>query len=216
MSNSPTFSLPSIFNTIWTSRWAKPVIFGLCLLPLVVLLYWWQTENLGLNRVETVARFTGDWTLRMLVLSLCITPLRRLPGQASLIRFRRMIGLFAFFYGLLHMLHYYAIDVQWDWQIIREDLATRRFFIAGMVSFALLTILAATSFNGAIRRMGGKNWQRLHRLTYIAAIAGVVHFYWQGKAAIWTPVYWCAAVAFLLLLRVWFAMEKSRKKRLDN
>ncbi|MBL8237637.1 MAG: sulfoxide reductase heme-binding subunit YedZ [Bryobacterales bacterium] len=189
-------------NRIWNSRFAKPAVFSLCLLPLLVLAWRWQANELGINRIETVARFSGNWTLRLLLASLCITPLRRLPGQSGLIRFRRMTGLFAFFYAALHALHYYAIDVQWNAEIIWEDLRIRRFFIAGMLSLLLMVPLAATSFQAAIRWMGGKRWQLLHRLAYLSAVAGVVHFFWQGKAALWTPIYYGIFLGALLLYRV--------------
>jgi sulfoxide reductase heme-binding subunit YedZ len=186
---------------------AKPTVFLLCLAPLAILAWRWYGNDLGINRLETVARFTGNWTLRFLLLSLCITPLRRLPGQSGLVRFRRMIGLFAFFYACLHALHYYALDVQWNWEIIWEDLTIRRFFIAGMLGLALMAPLAATSFNGAIRWMGGKRWQLLHRLAYVAAFAGVAHFFWQGKAALWTPIYYGMFLGVLLLYRVVYSLR---------
>jgi sulfoxide reductase heme-binding subunit YedZ len=191
-------------NRIWNSRYTKPAVFFLCLVPLAMLAWRWQGNELGINRLETVARYTGNWTLRFLLLSLCITPLRRLPGQSGLIRYRRMLGLFAFFYGMLHGLHYFGLDVQWNLEIIREDLTTRRFFIAGMVSLGLMIPLAATSFQAAIRWLGGKRWQLLHRLAYVAAMAGVVHFFWQGKAALWTPVYYGMFLGVLMAYRVWY------------
>lgn len=198
-------------NRIWTSRYTKVIVFTLCLLPLADLLWRWQTNSLGINRIETVARYTGNWTLRFLLLSLCITPLRRLPGQSGLIRFRRMLGLFAFFYGTLHGLHYFAVDVQWNMEIIREDLTMRRFFIAGMISLGLMVPLAMTSFNASIRWLGGKRWRRLHRLSYVSAIAGVVHFFWQGKAALWTPIYYGIFLGVLLGYRVvyWWYKRKT-------
>ncbi|MFN0105060.1 MAG: sulfite oxidase heme-binding subunit YedZ [Bryobacteraceae bacterium] len=198
-------------NRFWNSRFAKPPIFLLCLIPLAILAWRWQNNDLGINRLETVARYTGNWTLRFLLLSLCITPLRRIPGQSGLIRFRRMIGLFAFFYGTLHALHYFALDVQWNMEIIKEDLTLRRFFIAGMLGLALMVPLAATSFQAAIRWMGGKRWQLLHRLAYVSATAGVVHFFWQGKAALWTPIYYGLFLGVLLLYRIWFWAFKQRK-----
>lgn len=203
-------------NRIWNSRFAKPAVFLLCLLPLLTLAWRWQNNELGINRIETVARFTGNWTLRFLLLSLCITPLRRLAGQSGLLRFRRMIGLFAFFYGCLHGMHYFALDVQWNLDIIREDLTTRRFFIAGMLALALMAPLAVTSFNAAIRLLGGKRWQLLHRLAYVSAAAGVVHFFWQGKAALWTPIYYGMFLGMLLLYRAgyWFKQRVDRSRAL--
>jgi methionine sulfoxide reductase heme-binding subunit len=195
-------------NRIWNARWAKPLVFLLCLAPLVWLAWRWHTNDLGINRIETVARYTGNWTLRFLLASLCITPLRRLPGQSGLIRFRKMLGLFAFFYGCLHAWHYFGVDVQWNMEIIREDLTSRRFFIAGMASLALMAPLAATSFQAAIRWMGGRKWQLLHRLAYVAAAAGVVHFFWQGKAALWTPIYYGVFLGVLLAYRAGYWLVK--------
>ena len=195
-------------NKIWTSRFAKPAVFLLCLLPLLWLAWRWFNNDLGINRLETVARYTGNWTLRILLASLSITPLRRIRGLEGLLRFRRMIGLFAFFYGCLHASHYFGVDVQWNTEIIWEDITIRRFFIAGMLSLALMAPLAATSSNAAIRWMGAKRWQRLHRLAYISAIAGVVHFFWQGKAALWTPIYYGIFLGFLLLFRLGYWIAK--------
>lgn len=206
-------------NRIWTHKWSKTVVFALCLVPLVWLGWRWQNNELGINRIETVARYTGDWTLRFLVGVLCITPLRRLPGQSSLIRFRRMLGLFTFFYGCLHAWHYFEVDAQWNKDILWEDLTTRKFFLAGLLGLVVMVPLAATSWAGAIRRLGGRRWQLVHRLVYVAAIAGVVHYYWQGKAALWEPVYWGVGVGVLLAYRTghWiFEGIRRRKKILDT
>ena len=204
-------------NQIWNHRWAKSALFVLCLLPLLGLAWRWEHNQLGINRIETVARFTGDWTLRFLVGALCITPLRRLPGQSGLIRFRRMVGLFAFFYGFLHALHYYSIDAQWNHEIVWADVTTRRFFITGLISLGLLVPLAATSSQAAIKKLGGRRWQQLHRLVYLAAIAGVVHFFWQGKAALWEPIYWGIGVGVLLAYRLgnWGFDTWRRRKKLS-
>lgn len=188
-------------------RAVKPLLFLLCLIPFALLVYRWETNQLGINRAETVARFTGDWTLRMLLFSLTITPLRRITGWNDLIRFRRMLGLFAFFYGSLHLLHYLSIDKAWFWPEIWEDLRIRRFFIMGWTAYLSMVPLALTSTTAAIRALG-KRWQLLHRLAYLSAIAGVVHFYWQGKAALWDPILYGIAVFILLILRVWFARKK--------
>ena len=197
-------------NRIWNSRFAKPIVFLLCLLPLANLAWRWYGNDLGINRIETVARYSGNWTLRFLLLSLCITPLRRLPGLTGLLRFRRMIGLFAFFYATLHALHYFGVDVQWNMEIIWEDLTTRRFFIAGILAWALMVPLAATSFNAAIRWIGGKRWQLLHRLAYVSAMAGVVHYFWQGKAALWPPIYYGLFLGTLLLYRIGYWMTHRK------
>lgn len=201
-------------NRIWNSRLAKPIVFLLCLLPLANLAWRWLDNDLGINRLETVARYSGNWTLRLLLLSLCITPLRRFPGQSGLIRFRRMIGLFAFTYASLHALHYFGLDVQWNMEIIWEDLTTRRFFIAGILAWALMVPLALTSFNAAIRWIGGKRWQLLHRLAYFSAMAGVVHYFWQGKAALWPPIYYGFFLGCLLLYRAWYWVAHRKARRI--
>ncbi len=187
-------------------RAVKPLLFLLCLVPLALLVYRWETNQLGFNRAETVARFTGDWTLRMLLFSLTITPLRRITGWNDLIRFRRMLGLFAFFYGTLHLFHYLWMDKAWFWPEIWDDLKVRRFFSMGWTAWFLMLPLAATSTMAAIRALG-KRWQLLHRLAYGSAIAGVVHFYWQGKAALWDPILYGMVVFVLLALRLWFARK---------
>ncbi len=195
---------------MWKTRWPNRIVFVLCLLPLVWLSWRWYRHDLGVNQIETVARFTGRWTLRLLLVTLAITPLRRLPGLNNVIRFRRMLGLFTFFYGCLHGLHYFALDAQWNWTVIREDLTFRRFFIAGFVALVLMAPLAATSFNAAIRWMGGKRWQALHRLVYLSAMIGLVHYVWQFKAITPTPIVYGLILALLLLYRVVAAIGKRR------
>ena len=179
-------------------------LFAICLLPLVYLAWLWYANKLGINQIERVARFTGDWTLRFLLITLSITPLRRIKKLAPLGKFRRMLGLFTFFYGCLHMFHYFGIDAQWNWQVIREDLTIRRFFVVGFVALMLMVPLAATSFNLAIRYMGLERWQLLHRLVYLSAILGVIHFALQGKTLTQTPLIYGGILAVLLLARVVF------------
>ncbi|MDX2178083.1 MAG: protein-methionine-sulfoxide reductase heme-binding subunit MsrQ [Bryobacteraceae bacterium] len=194
-------------------RRLKPLVFVLCLAPLAWLAWRWSNNQLGFNRLETVARFTGDWTLRFLLASLAISPLRRLvPALNDLISYRRMLGLFAFAYGTLHFLHYLALDKLWEWNEIKTDFLLRRFFIAGLIAWALMIPLAATSFNRAIRWMGAKRWQLLHRLAYVAAIAGVVHFYWQGKSFVIDPVIYAIVLTALLGYRA-FVWARKRVMR---
>jgi sulfoxide reductase heme-binding subunit YedZ len=200
-------------KSLWSSPWLTRLVFLLCLAPLASLAWRWWTDDLGINRLEFVARYTGSWTLNFLLASLAITPLRRIPGLNPLIRFRRMLGLFAFSYGMLHALHYFALDAQWNWSVIREDLTIRRFFVAGMVALSLMAPLAATSFDKAIRWMGGKNWQRLHRLVYLSAVAAVIHYLWQGKVATDTPQMYAAILGVLLLFRIAFAVSKRIRSR---
>ncbi len=207
----PRAPQPSMKKNLWASPWLWWLVFLACLAPLAWLAWRWSHNDLGINRIEFVARYTGRWTLRILLASLAITPLRRLPGLSPLIRFRRMIGLFAFFYGSLHALHYFGIDVQWNWQTITEDLTYRRFFIAGALALGLMIPLAATSFDQSIRWLGGKRWQRLHRLVYISAMAAVVHFWWQGKVGTQTPQLYAAILIALLAIRVVFSISKRMR-----
>lgn len=188
--------------SVWKSPWLTRLVFVACLAPLAWLAWKWRHHQLGINAIEFVARYTGRWTLRLLIATLAITPLRRIPGLSPLIRLRRMLGLFTFFYGSLHGLHYFAIDAQWNWQVITEDLTIRRFFIAGAAALALMAPLALTSSDAAIRKLGGKRWQRLHRLIYLSAIAAIIHYIWQGKSASLTPLIYAAIVALLLALRL--------------
>jgi sulfoxide reductase heme-binding subunit YedZ len=169
------------------------------------------------NRTEFVARYTGGWTIRLLLSTLAITPLRKIPGLHPLIQFRRMLGLWTFFYGCMHGLHYFWIDAQWDWQVLAEDLTFRRFFIAGALALLLMMPLAITSTNAAIRRMGGKNWQRLHRLIYVSALAAAIHYIWQWKAVTLYQMWYPGILVVLLGARVVFFVKKqwdqSRRRR---
>lgn len=200
---------------MWKSPWSSRVLFLTCLLPLFWLTWKWYHNELGINSIEFVQRYTGKWALRLLLITLAITPLRRIPGLNPLIRFRRMLGLFTFFYGSLHALHYFAVDVQWNWQVIVEDLTFRRFFIAGAISLALMLPLALTSFNAAIRWMGGRRWQLLHRLIYLSAVAAIVHYAWQGKSLTLPPLIYAGILAVLLIARgvLSFSRWRSAAKR---
>lgn len=196
---------------MWKNPWLSRLLFLACLSPLFWLGWKWFHNELGINSIEFVARYTGRWTLRLLLITLAITPLRRIPGLNPLIRFRRMLGLFTFFYGSLHAFHYFAVDVQWNWLVIVEDLTFRRFFIAGGISLALMAPLALTSSNAAIRWMGGRRWQRLHRLIYLSAVAGIVHNVWQGKSLTLPPLIYAGILAILLFVRVLIFLSRLRK-----
>ena len=193
---------------MWKNPWVKRTALLLCLVPFLVLVWRWTHHQLGINTVETVARYTGDWTIRFMLLTLAVTPLRRLPGLNPLIGYRKMLGLYTFFYACVHALHYWAIDIQWNMQILAEDLTIRRFFIAGMIALVLMIPLAVTSTNAMIRRLGGKRWAALHRLVYVSAIAGVVHYLWQGKTATVDPLLYAALLAVLLGVRIVFRLRK--------
>src|SRR6266704_1011861 len=176
----------------------KVPVFVLCLCPLF-LLGWRALHNgLGANPIEYITHFTGDWTLQFLVITLAITPLRKLLGLPDLIRFRRMLGLFAFFYGSLHFLTYIWLDKFFDLSEIGKDVVKRPFITAGFLAFVSIVPLAITSTKGWIRRLGGARWQMLHRLVYVSAVAGVVHYYWLVKSDITWPVFYGAIVTLLL------------------
>jgi sulfoxide reductase heme-binding subunit YedZ len=193
-------------------RWTKVLAFIACLTPL----FWvgWRAyqQDLTANPIEYITHFTGDWTLRFLVFTLAVTPLRKLLGLPDLIRFRRMIGLYAFFYGTLHFVTYIWLDKFFDLPEMWKDVVKRPYITAGFTGFLLMLPLAVTSTTGWIRRMGGKRWQALHRLVYFSAIAGVVHYYWLVKSDIRLPVMYAAFVGVLLGYRaiVWTINRRPR------
>lgn len=192
--------------SILANKWTKVPVFLLCLVPLGILIWRALTADLGANPVEFIQHATGDWTLRFLIFTLCITPLRKLLKLPDLIRFRRMLGLFAFLYACLHFLTYLGPDQSFDLAAIWKDIAKRPFITVGFTAFVLLIPLAITSTAGWIRRLGGRRWQMLHRLIYISAVCGVIHYYWLVKSAVLRPLTYAAIVAVLLLWRLgdWF------------
>ncbi len=194
---------------------AKPVVFVLCLLPFAWLFYGAFTNNLGANPAEYLIRATGDWTLRFLCIVLAVTPLRVLSSTPQLARFRRMLGLFVYFYGVLHLLSYSWFDMGFDVPDIANDIAKRPFILVGFSAFVLLTPLAATSFNRAIKALGGKRWQMLHKLVYLIAGLGLLHFFWMraGKND-FTEVFVYAAIIAVLL--GWRVVQFLKKKRLQR
>jgi sulfoxide reductase heme-binding subunit YedZ len=175
-------------------------------------------HGLGANPIEVITHSTGDWTLRFLLITLSVTPLRRLIEQAWLIRFRRMFGLFAFFYASLHFLTYLWLDKFFDMHDILADVVKRKFITVGFTGFVLLIPLAITSTAGWIRRLGGKRWQTLHRLIYVSAIAGVIHYLWLVKADRTRPLEYCFCL-FLLLgyrLAVWLGPRSGQSSGFMN
>jgi len=191
-------------------RWGKPLVFLLCLLPLALLAGRIAAGRLGANPVEEVLHFTGDWALRLLLVTLAVTPLRRLTGLGWLLRFRRMLGLFAFFYALLHFTVYLVLDRTLDWGEIVADLSKRPYIMVGFAAFVLLVPLAVTSTRGWVRRLG-RRWQVLHRSVYLIAILGVLHFLWLVKADLREPLIYAGVLAVLLAFRVpWSRVGGSR------
>ena len=183
---------------------AKTFIWVACLTPLLRLGWKGLTGGLGANPIEFITLSTGTWTLVFLLATLAITPLRRLSGQSWLIRFRRLVGLFSFFHGVLHFITYVWLDKFFDVQDMIKDVAKRPFITAGFLAFLLLVPLAATSTAGAIRWMGGRRWQLLHRLIYVSGVSAVVHFWWKVKADVRKPAIYAAVLGILLGLRLVF------------
>lgn len=184
-------------------RLLKPLVFAACLIPAGLLVFQGFTHGLGANPIERITRATGDWTLRFLLITLAITPARQLLKRPELIRFRRMLGLFAFFYGCLHFLTYVWLDQFFVWESIMRDVRKRPFVTAGFTGFVMMLPLALTSTAGWIRRLGGKQWRMLHRLIYVSATAGVVHFWWLVKSDIREPLAYGVVLLGLLGYRMW-------------
>ena len=193
-----------------TSKWSKAVVFLACLSPLAFLVSRALHGRLNANPVEFVQHFTGDWTLRFLLITLSITPLRKLLQLPDLIRFRRMFGLFAFTYVCLHFLTYLWPDQNFDFGGMMKDVAKRPFITVGFLGFVLLLPMALTSTRGWIRRLGGKRWQALHRLIYVIALCGVIHYYWLVKSDHRLPLLYGAILGVLLLFRLVSSVLKPR------
>ena len=188
---------------VWKQPMLKVGVFGACLIPLAILAGQALTHNLGANPIDEITDRTGIWTLRLLLITLAVTPARRLTGWNRLIQLRRMLGLFAFFYGSLHFVTYIWLDQFFVIEDIIADVMERPFITVGFASFALLIPLAVTSTTAMIKRLGGKWWQRLHRLVYAIAIGGVVHYLWLVKADIQQPLLYGGILGVLLVYRLW-------------
>ncbi len=183
-------------------KWIKVPVFLVCLVPLGDLVIRQMKQDLGANPVEYITHSTGVWALRFLAITLAITPLRKILGWPDLIRYRRMMGLFAFFYAYMHLMTYLWLDKGFDFGDMLKDVLKRPFITAGMTAFLLMLPLALTSTAGWIRRLGGARWQLLHRLVYGSAIAGVVHYYWLVKSDVRNPLSYAAIFAILLAARL--------------
>ena len=196
---------------MWVRR-VKPWVFAACLIPLGLVVWRAVTGDLTANPIEYITHRTGDWALRFLLIALAVTPVRLVAGWAAIASFRRMLGLFAFFYAALHFSTYLVLDFFFDFGLIFTDIAERRYVTAGFTGFVLLIPLAVTSTKGMIRRLGGARWRRLHRLGYVAAVAGVVHYQWLVKLDIRPPLMYAAILALLLGIRVWFRFGGRRSR----
>jgi len=197
------------FNRWWIF---KPAVFVVCLVPMAWLVWDIFAGNLSANPIEDIRNRTGIWTLRFLMITLSVTPLRRIIGWSSLIRFRRMLGLFAFFYAFVHFITYIWLDQAFAWdEIVKDMISKRPFILSGVASFVLLIPLAITSTKKWIGRLGGKRWQMIHRLIYLSAGLGVLHYYWRVKLDIARPLAYGAVLAVLLGLRLTVAAVYDRR-----
>jgi len=192
-------------NTLLLHRAAKPLLFAAALLPLAALLYGAVADTLGANPAEALIRSTGKWTLRFLCLTLAVTPLRQWTGWHALARLRRLLGLFTFSYGVLHFLCFAWLDMGFALDAIARDIAKRPFILVGTAALLLMLPLAATSFNRAIKALGAKRWQQLHRLVYATAGLAILHFFWMraGKNDFAEPAVYAGVLSVLLSWRLW-------------
>ena len=204
-------------NRFLSSKWTKLGLFLLSLVPLGILLWLvWQaystgnpTEYVSANPIEYITHYTGDWTIRFICCTLCITPLRMLLNQPKITGFRRMLGLFAFFYGCLHLSAWIFLDPRQNTiAAIWEDIVKRRYITVGMLAFIAMVPLAITSTAGWVRRLTFKRWKQLHRLIYLTAVAAVIHYYWLVKSDVRLPLMYAAIVAILLVYRIVVWMRK--------
>lgn len=202
----------STVNKLLLHPAAKPIVFLACLAPFAWLVYGAFTDGLGANPAEYLIRAAGDWTLRFLCIVLAVTPLRVMFKLNGLARYRRMLGLFAYFYVVIHLLSYGWFDMGFEIGEIAKDIAKRPFILVGFAAFVLLTPLAATSFNRAIKALGAKRWQRLHKLVYLIAGLGLLHFFWMraGKNNFAEVFVYAGIVAVLLAWRVWHFLRQKK------
>jgi len=198
-----------VWKQFFFHPWTKRGLFAVCLIPAALLTWRAFNGRLGANPVEFIEHATGDWAIRFLLITLAVTPLRKIISQPQLARFRKMLGLFAFFYTFVHLMMYLIFDQMFDLEAIFHDVAKRLYIMAGMAGFLMMLPLAITSTAAMVRRMGPKNWQRLHRLVYFSTLAGIVHYYWLVKSDIREPAMYAAIllVEMLYRLRMWTAKK---------
>ena len=200
-------------SKILSSKWTKVGVFLLSLVPMGWLVWLGLRQDLSANPIEFITHYTGDWCIRFLMVALAITPLRLLLNQPLLTKYRRMLGLFAFFYGLVHFLVWFGIDREFDFSGMFEDVMKRKFVTVGMLSLLVMLALAITSTAGWVKRLGWKRWQNLHKLVYLAGIAAVVHYYWLVKSDIRAPLRYAGIFAVLMAYRAISAARKSTRLR---
>jgi sulfoxide reductase heme-binding subunit YedZ len=207
-----------VIGQILASGWTKAALFLICLTPFLLLAWPFyklltsgNAPALGANPVEYITHYTGDWTIRFLLITLCVTPLRKIFNQPRLARYRRMLGLFAFFYVCLHFMTWFILDKSFSFSDMWADILKRRFITVGMLGFAMLIPLAVTSTAGWVRRLGFPEWQRLHRLIYFAALAGVIHYYWLVKSDVRLPLMYGGMLTVLMLYRFYMWKQAPAK-----
>ena len=193
--------------------WLKAVVWVCCLLPLLVLAYYATTDGLGANPISFVTNWLGQWTFRLLLVTLALTPLRIVFGIGWPLRLRRLLGLFAFFYASLHFLVWILIDHYFNWDQMLADLVKRRYITVGMLALLLLVPLAATSTSGMVRRLGGTVWRRIHRMVYLVGVLAALHFLWLAKQGRTAPYVYAAILALLLGIRLWGTLRLARRPR---
>jgi sulfoxide reductase heme-binding subunit YedZ len=191
-----------VWKKILFNPWTKRALFVVCLIPAALLILRGFEGHLTANPVEFIEHSTGDWAIRFLLITLCVTPLRKIFNQPLLTRFRRMLGLFSFFYVVVHLMMYLTFDQMFDVRAIFADVAKRLYIMAGTAGLLMLIPLAVTSTAAMVRRMGPKNWQRLHRLIYFATLAGIIHYYWLVKSDVREPLMYGGMLAVLMAFRV--------------
>ncbi len=199
-------------NSFLTSKWTKVVLFLVCLIPAGMLIRDFFTGGLGGNPTQFLEHATGDWTLRFLAITLSISPLRKILHIPQLIRFRRMLGLFAFFYVCCHFCIYLGLDQVLDFRGVWADVMKRRYITVGFAGFVLMIPLAITSTAGWIRRLGGRRWRILHRAIYLSAVAGVIHYYWLVKSDVHLPLEYAGVISVLLGWRLFDWLINSMRR----
>jgi len=195
------------------TRWTKVLLFVVCLCPALWVGWRAYHQDLTADPVSYITHFTGDWTIRFLLITLTVTPLRGLLNQPALVRYRRMLGLFAFFYGCLHLSAWVVLDKFFDWHEMWQDVLKRRFITMGMLGLSLMLPLAITSTAGWVRRLGYRKWQKLHRLVYFSALAGVIHYYWLVKSDIREPLMYAGILLILMGYRGFAWTRKGSAKK---
>jgi sulfoxide reductase heme-binding subunit YedZ len=196
-------------------KFVKPALFVICLMPLVWLIWDGVHNALGANPIEKITHRTGDWGLRFLLLTLAVTPLRRITGYAPLLRIRRMLGLYAFFYVCLHFLTYLVLDQFFDFNEIAKDILKRPYITVGFSAFVLMIPLAVTSTNQMMKRLG-RRWKSLHQLVYVIGVLAILHYLWLVKADLLEPLIYAIILMWLLVARVWWQRSSRRHKPHSN